>query len=376
MKLGQVCDIKYGKDHKSLPDGSIPVYGSGGIMRYANQALWDKPSVLIPRKGTLSNLFYSEKPFWTVDTLFWTKIDESLVIPKYLYYSLLTKKLADLNVGTAVPSLTTDALNDIEIMLPSLEVQAAIVNCLNSFDTKLELNNRINDYLADCSRALFSHWFVDYGKWGGTKPLEWKESNLGEYVVVKRGGSPRPIQEFLSNEGLRWLKISDVTGVPSPYILSIKEHIKEAGLNKTVHLNSGALVLSNSATPGIPKILDLDTCIHDGWLYFPESDFSNEWLYLYFLYQREQLVSLANGSVFKNLKTDIVKNFKLTVPSHAALDEFQKIIDPLFKQMLICSRESAKLGSLRDTLLPKLMSGEIDVSQVDLTQLNNHLSND
>ena len=98
MKLSQICEIKYGKDHKNLPDGSIPVYGSGGIMRYANQALWDKPAVLIPRKGTLSNLFYSEKPLWTVDTLFWTKIDESLVIPKYLYYSLLTKKLADLNV--------------------------------------------------------------------------------------------------------------------------------------------------------------------------------------------------------------------------------------------------------------------------------------
>ena len=144
MKLSQICEIKYGKDHKNLPDGSIPVYGSGGIMRYANQALWDKPAVLIPRKGTLSNLFYSEKPFWTVDTLFWTKIDESLVIPKYLYYSLLTKKLADLNVGTAVPSLTADVLNDVEITLPSLEAQAAIVNCLNSFDTKIELNNRLN----------------------------------------------------------------------------------------------------------------------------------------------------------------------------------------------------------------------------------------
>lgn len=214
---------------------------------------------------------------------------------------------------------------------------------------------------------LFSHWFVNYRKWGGSKPSEWKESKLGIHVSVKRGGSPRPIQDYLSDEGYRWLKISDVTRTDSPFILSIKEHIKKDGLSKTVHLNSGALVLSNSATPGIPKILDLDTCIHDGWLYFPKSELSNEWLYLYFLYQKEQLVNLANGSVFKNLKTDIVKNFELIMPPKEVLDAFQNIAKPLFDQMLICAREASQLAILRDTLLPKLMSGEIDVSQIDIT---------
>lgn len=148
MKLGDVCAIRYGKDHKKLGDGSIPVYGSGGIMRYVDKALCNKPSVLIPRKGTLGNLFYTDRPFWTVDTLFWTDIDESKVIPRYLYYALKTKNLAELNVGTAVPSLTTDVLNEVEVDIPNLRTQEQIVQVLKALDEGIVFNQRTNDYLA------------------------------------------------------------------------------------------------------------------------------------------------------------------------------------------------------------------------------------
>jgi type I restriction enzyme S subunit len=116
--LGDVCKIKYGKDHKKLEDGDIPCYGSGGIMRYVDSILYDKPSVLIPRKGTLSNLFFINEPFWTVDTLFYTQIDESIIKSNYLYYKLKTYNLADLNVGSAVPSLTTSVLNQLPFSIP------------------------------------------------------------------------------------------------------------------------------------------------------------------------------------------------------------------------------------------------------------------
>ena len=120
-KLSDICKIRYGKDHKSLDNGNIPVYGTGGIMRYVDSTLYEKESVLIPRKGTLSNLFYVDEPFWTIDTLFYTEIDKSKVLPKYLYFKLKTIDLAGMNVGTAVPSLTTALLNEIELNIPSLE---------------------------------------------------------------------------------------------------------------------------------------------------------------------------------------------------------------------------------------------------------------
>lgn len=147
MRLGDVCSIRYGKDHKKLGDGDIPVYGSGGIMRHVDKALWDKPSVLIPRKGTLGNLFFVDKPFWTVDTLFWTDIDQSMVMPRFLYYALKTKNLAELNVGTAVPSLTTDVLNEVEVDIPDLNLQDSIVSLLQAFDSAIDVNSLTNDYL-------------------------------------------------------------------------------------------------------------------------------------------------------------------------------------------------------------------------------------
>lgn len=148
VQLGDVAKIKYGKDHKKLADGNIPVYGSGGIMRYVDTALYEKKSVLIPRKGSLGNLYFIDEPFWTVDTLFYTEIDESQIIPEFLFYKLKTYDLANMNVGSAVPSLTTAILNPIEIALPTLEEQAEIVKSLQLLDNKIENNKKINHHLA------------------------------------------------------------------------------------------------------------------------------------------------------------------------------------------------------------------------------------
>jgi type I restriction enzyme S subunit len=132
--LSEVAKIKNGKDYKHLSEGVIPVYGSGGIMTYVNQYCYDKPSVLIPRKGSLSNLFYVDEPFWNVDTIFYTEIDEEKVIPKYLYYLLQKQHLEDLNTAGGVPSLTQAVLNKVSLLLPSIDKQLKIVECLDNFD--------------------------------------------------------------------------------------------------------------------------------------------------------------------------------------------------------------------------------------------------
>ena len=223
----------------------------------------------------------------------------------------------------------------------------------------------VNNNLEEQALALFKSYFIDYDNFGGQVPDTWEEGVLGDFVEIKRGGSPRPIQNYLSDSGLHWLKISDATCITSPFINEIKEYIIEDGLKKTVFLKAGALVLSNSATPGLPKILDIDTCIHDGWLYFPTSKLSNEYLYLYFKHIREKLVALGNGSVFTNLKTDILKNYPTYLPTQEVLNEFDSVLKPIFEMILATTREIKSLTTLRDTLLPKLMSGELDVSDVE-----------
>ena len=122
LPLAEVADVLYGKDHKKIPDGDIPIFGSGGIMRYGAKAIYEQPSVLIPRKGTISNVMYVEEPFWTVDTMFYTRVK----IPnmeRILYYQLCDYNIASMSTGAAVPSMTTAILNALQIVVPPSELR-------------------------------------------------------------------------------------------------------------------------------------------------------------------------------------------------------------------------------------------------------------
>ena len=135
--LRHVARIRNGKDYKSLEAGDVPVYGSGGVMTTVDTAVHPGPSVLIPRKGSLNKLYYVDAPFWTVDTIFYTEIDDSRMVPKFLYYFLATQRLEELNQAGGVPSLTQTVLNVLRIPVPPLEVQREIVRVLDAF-TQLE----------------------------------------------------------------------------------------------------------------------------------------------------------------------------------------------------------------------------------------------
>ncbi|WP_455488565.1 restriction endonuclease subunit S [Haemophilus sp.] len=143
-KLIDVAKIKNGKDWKHLEEGNIPIYGSGGIMGYVDTYSYDKPTVLIPRKGTITNIFYLEEPFWNVDTIYYTEIDTTQILPKYFYHFMKTVDLTKLDTGSGRPSLTQAILNEIPIFVPSIEEQQRIVSILDKFET---LTNSITEGL-------------------------------------------------------------------------------------------------------------------------------------------------------------------------------------------------------------------------------------
>lgn len=147
-KLRELIKIKNGKDHKELNKGIYPVFGSGGIMRYVDSFLYDKPSVLLPRKGTLNNIQYVDKPFWTVDTIYYTEVDEKKVNAYYLYNYLKLLDLSNLDSGTGVPSMTFDSYYNLTVKLPSLEIQNKVAKALSHIDKKISINRQINRNLA------------------------------------------------------------------------------------------------------------------------------------------------------------------------------------------------------------------------------------
>lgn len=366
--LGDLITFQRGHDlPKSKMSGNgYPVVGSNGIIGFHNEYTTEYPSITVGRSGNVGKPYIVYGRSWSHNTSLYIKEFKG-TDPVFIYYFLQTLDLGNYAGGSAVPTLNRNHIHSLNVRVPAdVSTQEKIANTLKALDDKINKNTDINKNLEQQAQVLFKAWFLDYEPWNGSMPDSWNSGKLGDFAEIKRGGSPRPIQEYLSDSGLRWLKISDVTSLQTPFVIDIKDHIIEAGLRKTVFLKAGSLVLSNSATPGVPKILDVDSCIHDGWLYFPESKFSKEYLYLYFKYIRQQLVNLSNGSVFNNLKTDILKGYPTILPDKETLRRFDDIVMPIFLQIRNLTRESHKLADMRDTLLPKLMSGELDISDVDL----------
>ncbi len=356
---------------RDIPEYELAEYTGGTKFRNGDTIMARITPCLENGKTAMVNILdENEVGFGSTEYIVF-RAKKELTIPDFVYYLVRSSFVRELAIKSMVGSsgrqrVQTNVVENLEIDFPSLTEQTQIASVLKSLDDKIALNNKINNNLEQQAMALFKSWFIDFEPFDRQVPKTWINGILGDFVEIKRGGSPRPIQNFLSDSGFHWLKISDATGISSPFINEIKEYIIEAGLKKTVYLKSGSLVLSNSATPGLPKILDIDTCIHDGWLYFPSSKFSNEYLYLYFKHIRDNLIALGNGSVFTNLKTDILKNYPTYLPTEDVLKKFDGLVQPIFSMILSKTREIKRLAEIRDTLLPKLMSGELDVSDTEL----------
>ena len=186
-ELQEILKIKNGSDYKAYSEGDIPVYGSGGIMTYIDRYVYNKPSVLIPRKGSIDKLYYVDTPFWNVDTIFYTEINTDLAMPRYVYHCLLREHLEQYNTAGGVPTLTQKVLNKVQIPLPPLPVQREIVRILDKF-TELtealiaELTARKKQYEFYRNKLLT----FDDVRGGATSDVAWK--TLGEVCYISAGG--------------------------------------------------------------------------------------------------------------------------------------------------------------------------------------------
>ena len=369
-KLCDVAEIKYGKDHKHISEGNIPVYGSGGIMRYGNKALYDKESILIPRKGTLSNLFYVNQPFWSVDTMFYTKI-KSEADGKYLFYLIKTLYLAGMNVGSAVPSLTTDLLNKIEISLPTLSEQSRIASILSSLDDKIELNLQMNKTLEAIAQTIFKEWFVDFrfpgfnGEMVNGLPKGWKNSTIGNIAKnIQYGYTQSSSREEI---GPKFLRITDiqqgnVDWSRVPYCsIPVKEFEKYKIKDHDIFIaRTGASTGENIYIIDSPSAVFASYLIRvqfekPEYAFFIGSFLRRE---VYFKY----ISSSLGGSAQPNANAKTLTNIETVVPENTILIKYFNLVFPLHKKIVLNQKENQILTHLRDNLIPKLMTGKIKVA--------------
>lgn len=367
--LSDLATIKYGKNQKKVlsESGNIPIYGTGGLMGYATTALYDKSSVLIGRKGTIGKVKYVEHPFWTVDTLFYTIINTDIVLPKYLYYVMSLIDLNNYNEGTTIPSLRTETLNRLEFDIPSLVEQETILSCLNPIDEKIALNNAINNNLEQQTQAIFKSWFVDFELNYGIMPSDWKVSQLGSIAkisteVFSPAKNPNVEVEHYS------IPAYDEKRYP---VFETSNGIKS---NK-YRLSSNSVMISklNPDTKRIWRpycISDNPICSTEFIVYEPINPLNRDFIYSIIdsIGFSAFLCSHTTGSTNSRQRAtpSITLTYDIIVPDEKTIQAFCSIVSPMYDTIENNIKENQKLAETRDKLLPKLMSGELDVSGIDL----------
>lgn len=374
-KLGDILTIKYGKDHKQLADGNIPIYGSGGIMRYGERSIYEGPSILIPRKGSLNNIMYSDKPFWTVDTMFWTIINEEVANPLFVYYSICKKDFASLNVGSAVPSLTVPVIEDVDILLPSKLTQDRIVAILKSIDDKIEVNRRINENLEQQAQALFKSWFVDFEPFKdkpfveselGMIPQGWKVCPLYEFGQIVCGKTPSKTNPNYYYGDVPFIKIPDMHN--KIYVIETEDHLSSEGDKSQVkkRIPPYSILVSCIATVGLCVMNTQESHTNQQInSIIPFNDFSRYYLYQTLSSMSEYIKNLGRGGTATlNVNTRVFSNIRILNPYPEVLKTYSSLVRPLFIQIEHNEKENNCLAELRDALLPRLMSGETNVGEI------------
>lgn len=375
-KLKDVLKIGNGKDHSSLPDGEYPVLGSGGIMRYANRYLYDGESVLLPRKGTLNNIQYIKGKFWTVDTCYYTIINQDITHPYYLYRLLRTFDLSGLDSGASIPSMTSKTYYGIKVQLPPLPTQQKIASILSAYDNLIQNYKKQIEALQTAASELYKEWFVRFRfpGWQNAKfengiPEGWKVERLGKLVEIKSGKRLPQGYDFSDNPTshpyirARDIKHGNIDSNDFAYISDevhkkLKRYIvDENDILLTIVANIGDVGYVNKSLQGFNLTENAVRLTHYSERIEPR--------YLcYYLSQpatKIYMEGLAVGAAQAKLGIYKIETIKVLLPNINIQKDFSRRITLIHTKIDNLNKQITNLTQQRDLLLPRLMSGKLEV---------------
>jgi type I restriction enzyme S subunit len=382
--LGDIITLNYGEslpERKRIP-GKIPVYGSNGITGYHNQALVSGPGIIVGRKGTSGVVHYCKTDYFPIDTTFYITPSKDYDL-RFIYYLLQKLKLNRLNFDSAVPGLNRNVAYSINVNLPPLPEQQKIASILGALDDKIELNYEMNKTLEEMTEAIFKRWFVDfefpdengkpYKSSGGEMvyseelqkeiPKGWEVKRVKEMGKVITGGTPstrRP--EYYGND-FPFVKIPDMR--ENVFVVRTESYISKLGAEskKKKLLPPLSVCVSCIATPGLVSLTYVTSLTNQQI----NSIICNKNISPYFGYLMMKNVSYeiilggSGGTATLNLNKSNFSRIKVIIPDDETMKSFNTSVEPIFSCILVNQKESYDLSAIRDTLLPKLLSGEIRV---------------
>lgn len=398
-KLGEFCPFEYGKGllQKDRKKGNIPVFGSNGINDWHSQPYVKTAGIIIGRKGTAGSVHLSKIPFWPIDTTFYIKDEPEKRNLLFTYYLLKNSALKNLVSDSAVPGLNRDAAHALELLIPPLDEQKRIAEILGSLDDKIELLQKQNKTLEDMAKALFKSWFVDFdvvrAKQKGLPkadimreyhlteelydlfpssfadsplgpiPTGWDVKPLGAICQLALGGTPsRTNLKYWEKGSIPWINSGKVNDFR---IITPSEYITEAGYNssatKLLPIHTTVVAITG-ATLGQVSFTEIECCANQSVVGILENEkLASEYIYLFILFNLDKLLAKQTGGAQQHINKNDIASLMCLVPSEKILEQYKQKQKPLFDKIHNNMVQIQTLTELRDTLLPRLISGKIRV---------------
>ena len=379
-ELGNFITLKRGFDlpQQKREDGQVPIFSSSGITGTHSTAMVNAPGVITGRYGTIGEVFYAAEDFWPLNTTLFVE-DFHGNDAKFIYYFLKTLEWSKFTSASAVPGINRNTVHKETVSLPDIETQRRIASTLSMLDEKIKTNTEINDNLQQQAQALFKKWFID-----NPDAISWKEgtfSNLIEKTISGDWGKDSPSGN--NTEMVYCIRGADIPEVragnkgkmPTRHILPKNYAAKQlVDGDIVVEISGGSPTQSTGRAAAVSDALLARydkgmVCTNFCKALKPRAGYS---MYVYYywqyLYDRDIFFSYENGTTgIKNLDINgFIETEPIVIAPESLAEKFDAVCQTNFSKIYANGMENEHLALVRDTLLPKLMSGEIDVSAVQL----------
>lgn len=398
-RIGEVVTLNYGKSlvAANRRPGSVPMFGTNGQCGTHDTSLSDGPGVILGRKGEGHlGVKWVTQPFWVIDTAYYATFDRRVIDPRWLYFAASFVGLDHLKSGEK-PGLSRDTFGRQVFPFPDFEEQRKIGKLLGALDDKIELNRQTNRTLEELAAALFRSWFVDFDPvvtkaagrtpFGltpevvalfpstfndselGPIPLGWTIKPVGEAVDCVGGGTPSTREpRFWEGGTHHWTTPKDFSSLQSPVLLETGRKLTDAGIAKISSglLPAGTLLLSSRAPVGYLAIAGMPVAINQGFIALKCNERASNFFMLNWCQMNmAEIESRATGTTFPEISKQNFRPIPVLLPSQDLMNEFTAKAAPLYAQLTANLRQSRTLAVLRDTLLPRLLSGELRVKDAE-----------
>lgn len=367
-ELGSICSrLSSGKgiSARNITDeGEYPVYGGNGLRGYTDTCNFDGDCAIIGRQGAFCGnvRYFNGQAYMTEHAVVCCANEEHNT--RYMAYLLSTMNLGRLSGQSAQPGLSVKTLSKQIVRMPSLEQQIKVASILSALDAKISSNEKINDNLELQAQAFFQELFVD------NADPEWAIGTISDLGTVVGGSTPSKAKpEYYTETGIAWITPKDLSVNKSKFISHGENDITELGLKNSsaTIMPEGTVLFSSRAPIGYIAVAAGEVTTNQGFKSIvPKPEIGTAFVYYFLKHNLPIIEGMASGSTFKEVSGSTMKGVPAVIPDTDTIARFNDFCSPIFAQQRILEEQNQSLAALRDNLLPKLMSGEIDVSDIDL----------